>query len=1019
LIWCHSGYSFHQGTATLEQLVESAGNLGWKSLALTDLNGIYGSVWFWRMTKEAGLQPILGAELKEDRGESAILLVKSAEGYKRLCRILSQRHLKENFCLRRALREDSAGLCVLTSQEPLALFLSKIPDLDFYFIITPNQIQRSLRFARNHHLQPVAGAPVFYLKPEDRVLHHLLRAIDLNQSLSGVRQEELVSEPGWMPSPAEFQKWYQAFPEALRHLEALVEKCVLPRPPWGETVLFDFEGRTRDQCFHLLAQKAREGARKRYCGLGPEVNARIDKELGLIRDKGLASYFLIIEDIVKRFPITCGRGSAAASVISYCLFITQVDPIRHNLFFERFLSPGRKDPPDIDLDFPWDERDQALEYVFQRYGPERAAMVSNHLSFQGRAALRETARVFGIPEPEISRVTGRMRGFLDLLQPIKEMKKDPLFRGLNFDPPWDRIIELALRLEGLPCGMSVHCGGVVIAERIQDRVPVQTAAKGVNIIQWEKDQTEDAGLVKLDLLGNRSLAVIRDGLSGLNEKQGLKLKYDELEPLDDAETQELIAGGKTMGVFYIESPATRQLQQKTRVGDFEHLVIHSSIIRPAAHKWINEYVKRLRGERWEPIDPRLNQVLSGSYGIMVYQEDVMKVASELADFSIEDADELRRTLSKKHREKKLREFKRKFQAGAGKNGLGLEQSEKIWEMIGSFQGYSFCKPHSASYAMVSFKSAWLKAHYPAEFISAVISNQGGYYSAFAYLSEARRMGLSVKMPEINQSRFEYTAEGEAIRVGLMQIKGLKKNFAGRMLREREENGRYQGLLEFMDRVEPEPESARLLVKAGCFDQLEGAEARIKLLWMINNRARLRPKGQAGLFPAGGKIPGSVRKPTEDELLRQEEETLGFLISRHPLALFQDQIQKLPVTSAAEFRNKIGRRIIAAGVCVTGKLAETSRGELMQFVSFEDERDIYETVFFPKAYRRYCPLLRINSACLLFGTVTSDLNAISLQVENIKPLGKRPGLKSLPQESHPRLPCPKSLDPLGPAFGNGG
>ncbi len=1007
LIWVHSGYSFHQGTAGLEQLVESAASMGWKNLALTDWNGIYGSVWFRQMAEEAGIRPILGAELRDESGESAVLLVKSKEGYKKLCRILSRRHLEENFSLRAELSQPCDGLCALTNQEPLALFLAPVPGLDFYFIITPDQLHRSGRFAASHHLKPVAGNPVYYLKKEDRSLHHLLRAIGLNQSVSGVKPEQLVTDPAWMPTPEEFKNWYRAFPSPLQNLDELMEKCALPKAPWGETVLFDFGGMSREDGFLLLSLKAREGARKRYGEFTAEIQSRLEKELRLIRDKGFASYFLIIDDIVRRFPITCGRGSAAASIVSYCLFITQVDPIRHNLFFERFLSPGRKDPPDIDLDFPWDERDAALAYVFNRYGSERAAMVSNHLCFQSRAAIRQVARVFGMTEAEISRVTERMRGFLDLLLPTGEMKKNPLFRGVHFDPPWDQIIELALKLEGLPCGMSVHCGGVVIAERIQDRVPVQVAAKGVNIIQWEKDQTEDAGLIKLDLLGNRSLAVIRDGINRLNKKQGLGLDYTRLNPLDDPKTKQLIAAGKTMGVFYLESPATRQLQEKTKAGDFEHIVIHSSIIRPAAHKWIAEYVKRLRGEKWEPIHPRLDQLLSETYGIMVYQEDVMKAAIELAGFRVEEADELRRSLSKKHRAKKLSELKRKFQVGAVKNGLSEEQSESVWEMIESFQGYSFCKPHSASYALVSFKSAFLKAHHPAEFIAGVISNQGGYYSASAYLSEARRMGLSIRMPEINGSRFEYTAEGDAIRVGLMQVKGLEKKFAERLIAEREKNGRYGSLLEFLDRVDPAPEQAGILVKAGCFDDLFGAENRPQLFWIINHWSRSRPRGQSGLFQDAAKVPGSVRKLAESDRLRQEEEGLGFLISCPLLSLYRDQIKKFRITPAGDFRNRIGERIVAAGVCVTGKLTETGEGEPMEFVSFEDETDIYETVFFPEAYRRYCHLLRSDSAHLIFGTVTSDLGAISIQVDRLQPLSRNLPRKPLPTESiraHPAS-CP--------------
>ena len=999
LIWCHSGYSFHQGSARVEDLLEFAAGLGWKTMALTDVNGLYGAVWFRELAQAAGIKAIIGAEVRDEAGEQAALLVKNAQGYRRLCSLLTKRHLDKSFSLRKELCDPASGLVALTDQEPLAGYLSEITGTDLYVFAPPHRLHRMTAFAAKRGLKPVAANPVYYLKKEDRFLHHLLRAVKLRTSFSKVNGSELIPDPAWLPSEEEFKSWYNSFPDALRNLEEVIEKCADVEPLWGEVVLFDFEQMAGENSFELLSRKVWEGAKKRYGAIIPEVKGRIEKELELIRRKGFASYFLIIEDIVRKFPITCGRGSAAASIASYCLFITHVDPVRHRLLFERFLSPGRKDPPDIDVDFPWDERDDVLDYVFARYGPERTAMVTNHLSFQSRAAIREVARVFGIPEPEISRVTKRMHGYLDLLAPMDEMKSDPFFRGINFEPPWDRIIDTALRLEGLPCGVGVHCGGVVIADRIKERVPLETAPKGVNIIQWEKDQTEDAGLVKLDLLGNRSLAVIRDAIKDVNRCKGaeISLDYASLDPLDDPLTQKIIAEGQTMGVFYIESPATRQLQQKAQVGDFEHIVIHSSIIRPAAHKLINEYVKRLHGEKWAPIHPKLDEVLSETFGIMVYQEDVMKVAVEMAGFSFEEASELRKALSKKHRHKKLKEFEEKFGAGASEQGILESQSAKIWEMVLSFQGYSFCKPHSASYAMVSFKSAWLRAHHPAEFMAAVISNQGGCYSTFAYISEAKRMGLEVRLPEINSSEIRYTPEGRALRVGLMQIKGLETKTAEKIIEERRRGGKFDGLLDFLYRLDPDLEQARLLVKAGCFDNVginemktrvpeePGRFHRAELFWVINAWSSSKTRGQMGLFRPNLKIPKGIRRLSEGMILRQEMESFGFLISRHPLSFYRDRIKRMPITPACEFKNKVGARVMAVGWYISGKHAVTNKDELMEFVSFEDETDIYETVFFPSAYRRYCHLLHRDGAFVLTGTITADLDAVSLQVENMKPL----------------------------------
>lgn len=987
LIRVHSGYSFYRGTARVEDLVERAAGLGWNNMALTDLNGLYGALWFWDMARERGINPILGAELDDRDGERAVLLVKSLDGWAALCRMISERHLDPSFSLQSALSRPLPGLAALVAHESLARSLLGAEGLDLYLIAPPHAIHRAARTAARLGLRPVAASSVYYLDGDDRFIHRLLRAMDLKTSISAVGEEELCPDPAWLPSPAEFASWYEPLPEAVRHLAELIEKCRLTLPPWGDTVLFDFEGMGPRECFQRLCHKVKQGAQKRYGALSPRVRSRLRKELALIRDRGFSSYFLIIEDIVSRFPITCGRGSAAASVVSYCLFITHVDPVRHNLMFERFLSAGRKDPPDIDVDFPWDERDNVLDYVFGRYGPERTAMVANHLCFKSRAAVRQVARAMGLPEPETSRVTRRMHGFHRALAPVGEMRADPRFRGVPFEPPWDTIVQTALRLEGLPFGLSVHCGGVVIADRIKERVPLQTAAKGVNIIHWEKDQTEDAGLIKLDLLGNRSLAVIRDGLEAVRAGGADVPEYSTLDPLDDPPTRNTIASGRTMGVFYIESPATRQLQEKAGAGDFEHVVIHSSIIRPAAHRFINQYVRRLKGEPWEPVHPLLGRVLSETYGIMVYQEDVMKAAIHLAGFRIEEADELRRVLSKKHKAKRLAQFEKMFMQGAGKRGATPEQAAAAWDMIMSFTGYSFCKPHSASYALVSFKSAWLKTHHPPEFMAAVISNQGGYYPAWAYLSEARRMGIEVRPPDVNRSGIKYVAEQEALRVGLMQIKGLDSGLAQRIIEERERSGGFAGLADFLWRVGPDPAQARLLIKARCFDALEGEEQRAALLWAVNAWER-SASGGARLFGPELKAPRGLRPLPASALVEHELEALGCPVTRHPLDLYADALRGLPLTWASEFRQKLGRPVVAAGVCVTGKLTETREGRVMEFVSFEDFTGIYETVFFPRTYSRFCHIIETGRAYILRGRVTEELGALSLQVEGLSPVSRK-------------------------------
>ncbi len=383
-------------------------------------------------------------------------------------------------------------------------------------------------------------------------------------------------------------------------------------------------------------------------------------------------------------------------------------------------------------------------------------------------------------------------------------------------------MQLATRLESLPRHLATHCGGVILApDRVSRYVPVERSAKGIHIIQWEKDQTETAGLVKIDLLGNRSLAVIRDTLAAIRSNTGKTIDYASLNPVDDPATMDLLSRGDTMGVFYVESPAMRQLQQRTGRGDFEHLVIHSSIIRPAANRYIQEYIRRLHGAPYEPLHPSLKELLAETYGILVYQEDVVRVAMALAGFNWAEADGLRKVISKKS-PAQLSDYRKRFVDGCRQRGIAEEVVKAVWDMFISFSGYSFCKPHSASYALVSFKSAYLKAHYPAEFMAAVISNGGGYYSTLAYISEARRMGITVLGPDINESDWNYRGAGKTIRMGLQQLQNIRQDTVQGILDERSRNGPFTSLEDFLRRVQLTPADGSVLVKSGALDSLAGA-----------------------------------------------------------------------------------------------------------------------------------------------------------------------------------------------------
>ncbi len=1006
----HSDASPMQGVSSLHALCDAARAQDAHALALTDTNGLYTAVRFLEVARQTGLRPILGAELTTD-AHRAVLLAKTPAGYANLCRLLSARHTDPAFAFTDAVARYRDGLLVLTDDEAALTAWARDSTEDLYVELTPGpDMYQTLLFSRRTGLPPVATARAQFVRPDEFAVHRLLRAIALNMTLSRLPASACCAPMHWLMPPALLARQFPHCPEAVDNTVRVAEDC---HTDWrfGEMIFPAFRRLSSEAAFALLRERTYAGAMTRYGKISPTVRARIEHELAIIRQKRFADYFLVVDDIVRRAPRTCGRGSVAASIVSYCLGITHVDPLRHNLFFERFLNPGRTDPPDIDIDFPWDERDDILDWVFARYGTAQAAMVANHNTLGLRAAIREVAKVHGIPAGEIGRVSSLILRRLTVMTfdrpPTAFAWGHRVSQALRLRAPWPDILRAALLVAHHFRHLSLHCGGVVIVpDEIRRYVPVEMAAKGIPVIQWDKEQTEEAGLVKIDLLGNRSLAVIRDALRAIARNTGRTIEYATWDPLADPATQALIRRGDTMGCFYVESPATRLLLKKlwggmppdraARLDVFEYLVIVSSLVRPAANRFVDEFIRRAQGAPCPSWHPRLDAMLDETHGIMVYQEDVTKVAMALADFSVEDADHLRKVLSKKHKEKQLQDYRDQFCRGAARNGAPPEVIVQIWQMILSFAGYSFCKPHSASYAQVSFKSAYLRTHYPAEFMAAVISNEGGFYSAYAYLSEARRMGLAIAPPDVNASDWAYTGRGREIRIGLMQIKTLPEAVGKQIVEERTAYGPYRSFHDLLTRVALDQRQARALVRAGVCDSIAGELTRPALLWRLYAGARA----------------GSVNLPVPDEYsprrkLAHELETLGLLFSRHPLDLHAAQLARLRPIPSAAMAGYVGRRITMVGVLITEKFAETKDGLPMEFATFEDRTALYDATLFPDVYRRDCHLLVTNRSYILQGLVEAQFGIATLTVTDLTPLDSRTPAQDT-RDSHADGACESGL-----------
>jgi len=981
-----SAYSFLYGVHKPEKLLDKAVSYGIKTISICDLNNLYGVHNFIEAAKERNIQPIIGSALTigENTKPAVYCFVENKQGFGYLCELLTLRNKdKENFDPIPYLCKQSSGLVLASTDENVLTRLSgHVKRL--YAAITPTEII-AVSFSKKLNLPLAFLDNSVLLDIEDSPIHRVLCAIRLLKTIGNLEKNDTAEKERILKSSKELHRCLISYPQAVKGTQEIAEICKYNNLFSGW--IFPEYKAAGLSTVDELRQRVYEGNAARYGELADMEVGRIEYELSIIEEKGFSPYFLVIDDIVKMASRTCGRGSGAASIVSYGLGITNVDPLRHDLYFERFLNPSRPDPPDLDIDFAWDERDELIKAVIEKFGSDHCARVANHNFFRFRSALRETAKAYGFGDAEITGIEHRLFQMAD--------------KSAAVDPLWQEIFTIAKKIEGLPRGLGMHCGGIVITpDPIYRYAPIEKSAEGYPLLVWEKDGTEAAGFVKIDLLGNRSLAVIRDTIKNL-EEHGEFIDHNTWRPIDDKPTIEALAHGDSIGVFYIESPAMRQLQKKTNAGDFEHIVIHSSIIRPAANKFINEYVRRLKGGKWQPLHPRLEKILHETYGILCYQEDVSKTAVALAGFNEADADKLRKVIAKKMGGTKLAVYQNQFYEGCRKNGVTEETIKKIWEMMLSFDGYSFCKPHSASYAMVSFQAAYLRVHHPAEFIAAVLSNQGGFYRPHAYISETRRMRLFTVGPDINISEWKYYGKGHEVIIGFMAIKGLSVSGAKNILNERKKSGNFSSLDNFSRRVRINRDDIIALCPAGVFDNISNGLPRQLQARRLLAANYGRPKSDqeelftADVAPVYNFINKTVIAPQNNKVhitnedLWGEFRSLGFLRNLHPLALWKNDVLAVKHrVKALHIADYAGQNVKMIGWSVTQKDVYTKDGLAMCFLSLEDETAMYETVIFPEVYDRYNRLLFDQIPLLVYGHVTNDNGAISLEVQQVQKLKKQ-------------------------------
>ena len=963
----------------------------------------------------------VGATLElEVAGLLLVLVAPTRRAYARLCRVLSWR-LEEPLAWKRWLDRQHPG-----------------PDLSDLVCLVDNEAWgdrvRELggeacrrsggRPLTTPSTYPVVAAPLFaHIDAHDRLAAPVLEAI---RERGTVRRDHAAALA--LADLPRVREAFRGYEEQLAAGAALLARCrYAPGPDDDHPQAIQhlpprLPDVDNDDPLGRLRSEALLGLQRRYGEVPPQAaHERLDHELQVIADKHFASYVLAVWHLA-RGKRTCGRGSAASSIVCYCLGLTNVDPLRYHLLFERFLAPERTDPPDIDIDFPWDERDHVLAETIAQYGWEHVAMVATHQTMHRWSALREAARAYGMPDSAITRVRDRLQSHERYGTALED----------SLEEPWPTIFRTVAIIAGSPRHLGVHCGGVVMTGiPIRELAVVHPAAKTVPLawgeeapqdihvptVSWEKDGCEDLGLVKIDFLSNRSLAVIRDCIADI-AAQGEPLMESTWRPDLDEPTRELIASGNTMGCFYIESPAMRQLQAKVGSGDFDRLVVHSSIIRPAANAWINTYIARYHRFRisagaitpaeeaeWYP-HPVLKGLLSESFGILSYQEDVMLVAQELAGFGSREANQLRKALGRADTPLRLRSLVARFHDGCVQRDVPATVIELVWSMIASFAGYSFCKAHSASYAMVSFQCAYLKAHHPAAFLARVIANEGGYYPTCAYVEEARRLQVSIRGPCVLESAWKTGPEGHhALRLGLHLVRGLSRRSAEAVVAERSRQA-FLGLRDLKLRCRIAAEELRALDDAGALDQLlpdASASQRSFLVGVVAREvdAFIHPSTQQGqqlldLLAQDQHDPPLpiLRDPARTELARRRFAALGVLPQAHPLSLWRlprrtchcrditpaREHQRLSVIAWSITRKQVAATYFQDG---QGNALEQPRFESMAFVTMEDETALVETVWFPDCYRRHGALLERDEPLRLSGRVTVEHGVATLTVERVE------------------------------------
>ena len=1049
----HTEYSLLDGACRIEELVNRAKELGMTSLAITDHGAMYGVVEFFKKAKKAGIKPILGFEAyvsprgmmdkdtQKDKSQfHLVLLAENYEGYKNIIKLCSIGFVDGYYYKPRidheAMRRYSKGIIALSAclagevqsylldnnyEEALrtALMYKDIFGENNFFLEMQDhgmeeqkRVNKALiKMSKETGLGLVATNDVHYINKEDAYFHDVLLCIQMQKTVMDEDRMKFPTDEFYLKS---YEEMAELFPEeALNNTVEIAERCNVELD-FNTVHLPEFkvpDNYTKTEYFRGICQK---GLLERYRNVTPEIQKRLDYEIGVIEQMGYVDYFLIVWDFIKyakdnKIMVGPGRGSAAGSLVAYSMKITNIDPIRYNLIFERFLNPDRVSMPDIDVDFCYERREEVIEYVKQRYGEKKVAQIITFGTMAARGSIRDVGRALNLSYKEVDFIAKKIPTSLGMtISKAMEVNKE-LMDLYDTDVKVKKLIDIAKKVEGLPRHASTHAAGVLISKKeVTEYVPL-SRNKDIITTQFNMIELEELGLLKMDFLGLRTLTVIRDAINLIEKNHNIKVDFSNCQ-YDDNEVYKLFANAETLGIFQFESSGMRAFLSELKPTEFENLSAANALYRPGPMGQIPVYIKnKLNPKDVTYLHPKLEPILNVTYGCMVYQEQVMQIVRDIGGFTMGRSDLLRRAMGKKKMDVMLKERHNFIYGkpaennepeilGAINNGVDEKTANEIYDLMVEFAKYAFPKAHSVAYAALAYETAWLKLYYPVEFMAALISSiMGSSGTVSMYIRECKRLGIDVLPPDVNESRDKFTVEKGRIRFGMAAIKNVGTNAIAEIVKAREEKGKFVSFVDFCSKVNQSVLNKRQIesmIKCGAFDSLNIRRSQLmqvyeRVIDTVVNQKKRTIEGQFSLFDNTASdnmnlqdedVP-DIPEYNDKTLLSMEKEMVGVYLSGHPLSEYENELERFATTNTNEVAEigeteehtnlSDGSRVVIGGIIIKKQNKITKNNNMMAFITLEDLYGTVEGIVFPKIYEDCKDILFEDNIVLIEGTIDAS------------------------------------------------